>query len=247
VERVPRTAAAYLALFVALGGTGYAAATVDGGDVRDGSLKGRDFRPGSLDGGDFRNRTLEATDFARGQLPIGPRGPAGPAGEPGATGPQGPEGPSGAGAGPQGGAGPAGPAGRAGPQGEQGDEGAPGGQGPPGPPGPPSAGGGPRAYVEVESNGTLIDDRNAGVEAQNVTHPATGVYCVGGLAFTPRSAVATGQNGFGQTSTLATATVAHGSALTGCAATDQVRVRTVNIASNPRALGNHPFFLWLDD
>jgi hypothetical protein len=79
-------AVAYVALFVALGGTSYAAAKLPRNSVTSATVK---------------NRSLLAKDFKRGQLPRGPIGPQGPAGVPGASGPQGVAGPQGP-AGPQG-------------------------------------------------------------------------------------------------------------------------------------------------
>jgi hypothetical protein len=80
---------ATLALFVALGGTSYAALKVTSRDVRDGSLRGRDIRAGSLKSKQVKDGSLLARDFKAGQLPAGaagaagPVGPAGPAGAPG--------------------------------------------------------------------------------------------------------------------------------------------------------------------
>ncbi len=81
-----RDAIACLALFVALGGTSYAAAKLPRNSVTSKTVK---------------NRSLLAHDFKRGQLPSGARGPAGPTGAPGARGPAGPAGARGA-AGPKG-------------------------------------------------------------------------------------------------------------------------------------------------
>jgi hypothetical protein len=88
-----------VAVFVALGGTGYAAVTVTGQNVRNSSLTGADVRNSSLTGADVRNssltssditdRSLLAVDFRAGQLPSGAQGPKGDAG------PQGPQGPVG--------------------------------------------------------------------------------------------------------------------------------------------------------
>ena len=89
--------AAYLALFVALGGSSYAAITVTGKNVRDGSLTGSDVKNSSLGTADVKNGSLLAGDFKGGQLPAGPRGPfgaAGPQGPRGGTGPQGATGPT---------------------------------------------------------------------------------------------------------------------------------------------------------
>jgi hypothetical protein len=84
------TVVAYLALFVALGGSSYAAVAITGRDVRDGSLTGRDIRNNSLTGRDIRgisghdvrnNSLTEADvanlrrgDFVRGQLDAGHAG-----------------------------------------------------------------------------------------------------------------------------------------------------------------------------
>lgn len=89
---------AYLALFVALGGSSYAAVTVTGKSVKNSSLTGADVKGNSLTGsdikglrsGDVTDRALLARDFKSGQLSAGARGAAG------APGPQGPQGVGGA-------------------------------------------------------------------------------------------------------------------------------------------------------
>ena len=91
---------ASVAVFTAMGGSAYAAATITGKDVRNGSLTGADLKNGSVTGRDLKNRsvssadvkngTLRASDFRAGALPQGPQGERGPAG------PAGPAGPSGA-------------------------------------------------------------------------------------------------------------------------------------------------------
>jgi hypothetical protein len=86
---------ASLALFVAIGGSSYAALSVTGAQVRDGSLTGRDVRNNSLTGKDVRNGTLRTSDFAAGQLPSGAPGPQGPKGDAGAAGPAGQKGDAG--------------------------------------------------------------------------------------------------------------------------------------------------------
>jgi hypothetical protein len=100
---------ATIAVFVALGGSSYAAITITGKSVKDSSLTGKD----------VKNRSLVARDFKAGQLPSGPAGPVGPTGGPGPAGPAGPKGDRGQ-QGPAGAIGPAGPAGAAGPQGPSG-------------------------------------------------------------------------------------------------------------------------------
>jgi hypothetical protein len=58
------TVVAYLALFVALGGSAYAAATITGRDVVNGSLTGIDLRNGTLTGTDLRNGTVRSADVS---------------------------------------------------------------------------------------------------------------------------------------------------------------------------------------
>ena len=99
------TVVAYLALFIALGGSSYAALKVTsrnvpkdaltgadiknltGKDVRNNSLTGADVR--NLGSGDVANGKLLAEDFAPGQLPAGPQGVQGPQGEKGEKGDEG--------------------------------------------------------------------------------------------------------------------------------------------------------------
>ena len=74
---------ATVALFVALGGSSYAAVT----------LTGKNIKNESLTGADVKNRSLSAKEFSPGALPAGTRGPQG---ERGPAGPQGERGPQGA-------------------------------------------------------------------------------------------------------------------------------------------------------
>src|SRR5689334_5441642 len=67
---------AYLALLVALGGTGYAATQITGKQIQNGSIKSVD----------VKDRSLLAKDFRSGQLPAGPQGPKGDQGVPGTPG-----------------------------------------------------------------------------------------------------------------------------------------------------------------
>src|SRR4051794_27027777 len=110
---------ATLALFIAIGGTSYAALTITGRNVRNSSLTGADIRNGSLTGSDVDNGSLLPADFApnMAQLLRGDRGPQGERGPPGVTGPTGPPGPQGA----KGDPGPVGPQGQQGPQGPPGN------------------------------------------------------------------------------------------------------------------------------
>lgn len=120
LSRRHSTAVAYLALFAALGGSAYAAVTVTGKNIKDGTITGRDVKNSSLG-------TTKLSPTAVSSL-TGQRGPAGPAGPAGPTGPQGPQGLRGA-------QGPAGPIGQTGPKGDTGPAGPQGPQGPQGPTG----------------------------------------------------------------------------------------------------------------
>lgn len=119
----PATVISLVALFVALGGTSYAAITITGANVRNSSLTGADIKNDSLASPDIRNGSLLAKDFKPGQLPAGglgvpgPQGSAGPKGDTGATGPKG-------------------DTGAAGPKGETGATGGTGAAGATGPVGP---------------------------------------------------------------------------------------------------------------
>jgi hypothetical protein len=72
----PSLVVSLLALVVALGGTAYAALTITGRNVKNGSLTGAD----------VKNRSLHAVDLAADARVAGPAGPVGPAGNAGATG-----------------------------------------------------------------------------------------------------------------------------------------------------------------
>src|SRR4051812_30836673 len=135
---------ATIALFVALGGSSYAAVLISGKSIRDGSVTGRDVARSTLTGRHVRNGTLGVADLgvrlrkdllirAKGQA--GPTGPTGARGDTGASGPGGGPGPKGD-TGAQGDTGPQGdlgPTGVAGPTGRDGDTGPTGPSGPPGP------------------------------------------------------------------------------------------------------------------
>ena len=121
------TAVAYLALFAALGGSAYAAATITGASIKDGTVTGRDVKNRSLGTNDLSAQAVQSLASRPG--PQGAPGPKGDSGEPGAPGPAGPKGDPGP-------KGAAGPKGDAGPRGETGPAGPMGFAGPPGPTGP---------------------------------------------------------------------------------------------------------------
>src|SRR3954469_13789797 len=83
---------ATLALFVALGGSSYAAVTLTGRNIKDSSLTGRDVKDKSLTGRDVRNGSIGKDDLDA-SLPASLRGAQGLQGPQGPQGIQGPAGP----------------------------------------------------------------------------------------------------------------------------------------------------------
>jgi hypothetical protein len=81
---------ATIAVFVALGGSSYAALKITGKQVVDRSLTARDIKLASLTTREIRDHSLLARDFKAGQLPAGAQGVQGPKGDKGDTGPAGP-------------------------------------------------------------------------------------------------------------------------------------------------------------
>jgi hypothetical protein len=71
---------ASLALFMAMGGTGYALS------LPKASVGAKQLKKGAVTSKKVKNASLLKKDFKAGQLPAGPQGPAGAAGSPGATG-----------------------------------------------------------------------------------------------------------------------------------------------------------------
>jgi hypothetical protein len=112
----------------------------------------------------------------------------------------------------------------------------------------------PVAYAEIDADGSFaVDDdgpdagsaRVRNIEPANVSHPATGTYCFGGLNFDPRSALVSGANGGGQLFTLATVQINPPGELIGCGPTDTVRVRTID--NRTQALTDERFVIWFED
>jgi hypothetical protein len=121
-----------------------------------------------------------------------------------------------------------------------------------GAPGAPGAPGEALAFAGVRGDGTLFTPASLAknITAANISHPATGVYCFHDLPFTPRSAIASGANGFGANFTLATVEIngRDGGTFAGeCTATDQARVRTANVPGGvASALADLAFYVWFE-
>lgn len=153
---------AYLALFVALGGTSYAAIKLPANSVGTKQIQKRAVTPAKL-----AQSTIARFKGQKGDVGAqgiqGLQGPQGLPGLPGAKGDAGPQGPTGA-RGPTGTQGPTGARGPTGPEGQTGLQGPTGAQGVPGT---------ARAYGRV--NGTSVT-RSKGVVS--VSNPAAGVHCI---------------------------------------------------------------------
>jgi len=90
---------ATLAVFIALGGSSYAAVRLSMNSVRsvhikNGEVRRSDLRRDAVDSAKVKDGALRAQDFAAGQLHAGATGDAGPQGSPGSTGPTGARGPA---------------------------------------------------------------------------------------------------------------------------------------------------------
>ena len=75
IDHLRRNAVAYLALFVALGGTSYAAVKLPAA-----SVGARELKANAVTARTVKDGSLLARDFKTGQLPAGPQGPQGPQG-----------------------------------------------------------------------------------------------------------------------------------------------------------------------
>jgi len=89
-----RNVLGYLALFIVLGGSAYAAVELRKNQVKSrhiasGQVKTSDLGGNSVTSGKVRNGSLRDDDFAPGQFPTGPTGAQGPTGASGPTGAQG--------------------------------------------------------------------------------------------------------------------------------------------------------------
>jgi hypothetical protein len=192
---------ATIAVFIALGGSAVAAATITGRDIQDGTVSGRDIKKNTLQSSNIKDGTLRKQDFFPGVLSSATGGLTTPLGQSegatgatGATGPQGPQGERGA-AGADGKDGAPGKDGKNGLDGKDGIDGQDGAPGAPGTPGTPGTNGtngtngqdGTAVAYATYAGGNVFD--NKGVQAANITNPAAGVYCFKNLPFSFKSMV----------------------------------------------------------
>jgi hypothetical protein len=213
---------ATIAVFIALGGGAYAAIKLPANSVGS-----RQIKANAISSSKVKPRSLLASDFRAGQLPRGRQGPQGAQGSQGLPGTNGAAGPTGA-------------------------------SGTPGEPGSAAA------YARLGADGVL--DAGSPPQNKNVTQTMVqhnpgatnpgppvltgdGVYCFGGLPFTPRNAVVTAGNAdtFGGSTfnRFATVAVQRGQNLGRCDANHQ-QVRVVMVDTTG-ALVDHPFYIWFED
>lgn len=100
----------------------------------------------------------------------------------------------------------------------------------------------PKAYGEISSTGVLDTTLPfSNLDTATITNPSAGVYCIGGLSFTPAAAMVTSSNRDGQNDTLASVFRSPLSVID--CANGSVRVRTYDISN--AALTNRPFWIWI--
>jgi len=130
------------------------------------------------------------------------------------------------------------------------------GQVPAGPTGATGPAGTALAYARVGADGTLdpgTPPQNKGVAQANVEHDGTtgeGVYCFGGLGFTPTSAIVTVDSAMALTTSnqIAAVAVQRGNVLGNCDETHQQARVSLLLVSNAEApkLVNHGFTIWFE-
>src|SRR3954452_13698656 len=64
----PAMIVACISLFVAVGGVGYAAATIGSGQIKNNSVRGKDIRNSTITGKDVKNSGLTGTDVKNSSL-----------------------------------------------------------------------------------------------------------------------------------------------------------------------------------
>lgn len=177
---------AYMALFVALGGTSAYAATeilpkssVGAKQIKSNAVSAKKLKANSVTTDKVADGTLLGQDFAPGVLPTAaPAGGTGSTGAKGETGPAGPRGERGA----DGAAGPAGPAGPQGERGAVGPQGAQGPQGPAGPQGAPGLSGLEQVSVDLSGTGEFHAGRADCPAGKSVVSGGVYNHPVGGTA-----------------------------------------------------------------
>jgi len=119
-----------------------------------------------------------------------------------------------------------------------------------GPVGPQGEAGTAAAYARVLPTGVSDGALAHNVVGGAVSHPSTGVYCIGGLMFKPRSAIATIDDHGPVAASTGIASVAvyrgAGPRLPGCDPDDEVRITTTQLDAGGTSLADRGFFVWLE-
>ena len=89
-------------------------------------------------------------------------------------------------------------------------------------------------------------EKSKGVTNANVRLAAAGVYCLGGLPATVRTAIVSSDNSFTENDTIMSVAISDtpGVAIVDCNANEPIRVRTFDVGSG---LENTRFTIWFDD
>jgi hypothetical protein len=212
-----------LALFVALGGTGYAALKIPRHSVGSAQLKNN-----AVSTSKVKNGALLSRDFKVGEIPIGATGATG------ATGLQGPKGDTGA-------------------AGTNGTNGTNGVQGPSGIAAAFARVAGDGTPLQlVPPDNSSFPSQSKDVTAANIVHTAaTGVYCFIGLPFSPASAMVSTDNAGAsmalENNVVASVAIGRGNVLNGCAAGANARVVTTKWSETAApANTDHGFTIWFE-
>ena len=122
-----------------------------------------------------------------------------------------------------------------------------------GPPGASGINGSAAAFALIQGNGSVDDAQSFNVTDANVTNPSIGVYCIGGLPFQPKSAVATPQatSALDTRDRIAAVLVSTAPAIPfGCAAGDLVRVQIIDngvLGATAAGFANNFVQVWIED
>lgn len=211
-----------IALFVALGGTGYAAITlpknsVTSKTIKKGAVTNAKLGKNAVTSSKVKNGSLLKADFANGQLPAGPQGPQGIQGPPGTNGTNGTNGTDGA----------QGPAGTA------------------------AAYARVQADGTLLPSLNDFPSGTKNVDQAMITNPNPGVYCITGMAFRPTSGLVAldnaGASAATQNNFVASVAVERGNTLGGCPADANARIVTTQWSDTVAPANvNHGFIVWFE-
>ena len=125
--------------------------------------------------------------------------------------------------------------------------------GPPGPPGASGINGSAAAFALIQGNHSVNAAESFNVTDANVTNPSTGVYCIGGLPFQPKNAVATPQatSALDSRDRIAAVLVSTAPGIPfGCAAGDSIRVQIIDngvLGATAAGFANNFVQVWIED